>query len=81
MKMRPTDCNRLLQQDSYRLHVKSCQQGNGNKLVATWYKQPVLVILKQLVASLLPSLQPYSKSNQYENSAQSTSNTIFYFTN
>jgi hypothetical protein len=31
------------------------QQAGDNKFVATCYKQPVLILLEQLVASLLPS--------------------------
>jgi translation elongation factor EF-G len=38
-----------------KLKKKLKKQVDDNKLVATCYEQPVLVLLEQLVASLLPS--------------------------
>ena len=44
--MRPSDSHQV---------VPSCLQVDDNKLVATRYEQPVLVLLEQRVAHLLPS--------------------------
>ena len=49
------EANRLATSCSNKSDIVCTSQVDDNKLVATCYEQPVLVLLEQLVASLLPS--------------------------